>query len=589
MALLKSSVSSLLSNESVVKRLEEHQDYFKVIQPYSLDLYENLARWLPCIQHYDAFTLEPTQQQDIDDKLKHLIRMLQDHYAFTSVELSMVETVGAWGLSFLEKQGFPDAVDHSLKVAFTAVALCRYLELPREIYSMAVLISLLHDPKGKVDEDTQIAVLVSHPSLASALLTLFLSPEASQSIGVPCLLKNLEAIAQDYNVSSVDLAVSAVSALMENIDSGFVVEGGFVKYLNQVHHEKSCQQNPLIVEATPFAIEGALELAESIRMQYLSQLFYMEEGEVIPPDFNFLRNTALVKVAKEIHIRSGYPHVPPLPISNVLISHTHLQKEHQTCQQLGAILGAADNGQLNGYKIIEHSTADYITRIQEAFDAPSSSYLNQWISVCHRYHLTLPACLDAHQFSIHSYPILMVNAFGESLWRSVIENYLYLKNNVSHIIALHYVVREGIAFIAGLQRYSESIGFGSLCLSSRFGDFLTADSWLDALEEIAYDEEFLCLLYHEINEWCEESLLQWPDELPLDLSAFLRIYKQETERIEVVLPLIPEGRLPIEALKETASSAQYFSIQRNNAEKQLDDISTVSSGNLMNSWKAYVL
>ncbi|XVJ51595.1 MAG: hypothetical protein HEQ32_05755 [Vampirovibrio sp.] len=589
MTLLNSSFSPLLSNEAVAKRLEEHQDYFKVIQPYSLDLYENLGRWLPCIQHYDAFTLKPTQQQDIDDKLKHLIRMLQDHYAFTPVELSMVETVGTWGLSFLEKQGFADAVDHSLKVAFTAVALCRYLELPREIYSMAVLVSLLHDPKDQVDEDTQIAVLVSHPSLASALLTLFLSPEASQTIGVPCLLEHLEAIAQYYDVSSVDLAVSAVSALMENIDSGFVVEGGFVKYLNQVHHEKSCQKNSLIVEATPFAMEGALELAESIRMQYLSQLFCVEGDESASPDSGFLENTDLEKVAKEIHIRSGYPHVPPLPISDVLISHTHLQKEHQTCQQLGAILGAADNGQLNGYKIIEHSTADYITRIQEAFDAPSSSYLNQWISVCHRYHLTLPACLDAHQFSMHSHPSLMVNAFGESLWRSVIENYLYLKNNVSHIIALHYVVREGIAFIAGLQRYSESIGFGSLCLSSRFGDFLTADSWLDALEEIAYDEEFLCLLYHEINEWCEESLLQWPDELPLDLSAFLRIYKQETERIEVVLPLIPEGRLPIEALKETASSAQYFSIQRNNAEKQLDDISTVSSGDLMNSWKAYVL
>jgi hypothetical protein len=62
---------------------------------------------------------------------------------------------------------------------------------------------------------------------------------------------------------------------------------------------------------------------------------------------------------------------------------------------------------------------------------------------------------------------------------------------------------------------------------------------MECLEEIAYDEEFLFLLYREMDHWFEERMIRWPERLAFNKAKFIELYKQETVYIEVVLPLIP--------------------------------------------------
>jgi hypothetical protein len=535
-----------LTQEAMNARVNEAKQFFKTLQPVALDLYDNLERWLPCIETYHALELSAEHLHTIQSKINDLTQVLKHDYAFNAIELQVVEAVASWGLPFLEKQGFHDALDHSIKVALSSIALCRYLEVPRFLQAMSVLVSLLHDPKINVKLEDQMAMLVSHPSLASALLTIFLSPEHCVRLGATCILPHLEALSVHYKVPPVELGVSAVSALMENLDSGYVVENGFVRHLTQLHLERGVEKNSLICQATPESMEHALELAEYIRMQYLTQLFSTfntyDSTCISPIEGIILDASILQNVTKQTYIRSGFEHIAPLPLSDVFTSHMHMKNRHRNCEILGAILGASDNGQLNGYKVLSQSMDDYISTLRRQLNTPASSVLQQWHHVLNEHKLKLPFAVSVEHLCAKGSPQLMINAFGERVWRSIVENYLYLKGNISNLVALHYVVREGVAFLASIQRYSEQVGFGHLCLESRFGDFVTADSWTECLEEIAYDEEFLFLLYREMDHWFEGRMIQWPEELPLNKAHFIEIYKKETVFIEVVLPLIPNSR-----------------------------------------------
>jgi hypothetical protein len=536
-----------LSAEAMYQLVEEAKLFFKSLQPVATDLYDNLERWLPCIETYNDLTLSEAHFHSIRLKINYLLSVLEQDYEFNTIELEIVDAVATWGLPFLEKQGFHDALDHSIKVALSSISLCRYLEVPRSIHTMSILVSLLHDPKINVDLKDQMAMLVSHPSLASALLTVFLSPKHSEALGGTCILPHLNALSSYYNVPAVELGVSAVSALMENLDSGYVVENGFVRHLTQLHIERSVENNTLICQATLESMEHALELAEYIRMQYLTQLFSTFDANgtayTSPIQDMMLDNPILNSVKHKIFIQSGYEKTEPLPLSDVFTSHMQMKNMDRNAQILGAILGASDNGQLNGYKIISQSIDDYVASLRNQLKAPRTSILNKWHHVLNTHKLRLPFTLNTLALSATAYPQLMINAFIERVWRSIVENYLYLKGNVSNLVALHYVVREGVAFLATIQRYAEEVGFGNLCLESRFGDFVTADTWTECLEEIAYDEEFLFLLYREMDHWFEGRMIQWPEDMPLNKAQFIELYKQETVFIEVVLPLIPNSRL----------------------------------------------
>ncbi len=536
-----------LSAEAMYQLVEEAKHFFKSLQPVATDLYDNLERWLSCIETYNDLTLSEAHLHTIRLKINYLLSVLEQDYEFNTIELEIVDAVASWGLPFLEKQGFHDALDHSIKVALSSISLCHYLEVPRPIHTMSVLVSLLHDPKINVDLKDQMAMLVSHPSLASALLTVFISPKHSEHLGATCILPHLKALSSYYNVPAVELGVSAVSALMENLDSGYVVENGFVRHLTQLHMERSVENNTLISQATPESMEHALELAEYIRMQYLTQLFSTFDAKstayTSPIQDMMLDNPILNSITHQIFIQSGYEKTEPLPLSDVFTSHMQMKKMDRNAQVLGAILGASDNGQLNGYKIISQSIDNYVASLRKQLKAPTPSILNQWHHVLNTHKLRLPFTLNTLALSATAYPQLMINAFIERVWRSIVENYLYLKGNVSNLVALHYVVREGVAFLATIQRYAEQVGFGNLCLESRFGDFVTADTWTECLEEIAFDEEFLFLLYREIDHWFEGRMIQWPEDLPLNKAQFIEIYKQETVFIEVVLPLVPSSRL----------------------------------------------
>ncbi len=536
-----------LSPKTMSRLVDEAKLFFRRLQPVALDLYDNLERWLPCIEAYHALELSEAHQHTIRLKINYLLKVLEQDYTFNDIELQAVDAVASWGLPFLEKQGFHDALDHSIKVALSSISLCRYLEVPRPLHAMSVLVSLLHDPKINVDLKDQMAMLVSHPSLASALLTIFLSPKHSECLGATCILPHLEALSSYYKVPVVELGISAVSALMENLDSGYVVENGFVRNLTQLHMENSIENNTLICQASPESMEHALELAEYIRMQYLTQLFSTFDAQesvyISPIHGMILDNPILNSITQQIYIKSGFDDIAPLPLSDVFTSHMQMKNMDRNAQMLGAILGASDNGQLNGYKVLSQSIDDYIASLRRQLKTPSASVLQQWHHVSNAHKLRLPFTLNTLALSATDYPQLMMNAFAERVWRSIVENYLYLKGNVSNLVALHYVIREGVAFLATIQRYSEQLGFGNLCLESRFGDFLTADAWTECLEEIAYDEEFLFLLYREMDHWFEGRMIQWPEDLALNKAQFIELYKQETVFIEVVLPLIPNSRL----------------------------------------------
>jgi len=518
-------------------------EFFSRIQPGALDLFENLKRWLPTINHYQALPLKEYQSKNIQRKMDELLCHLRDDYDFHAVELDMVRIVAQWGLPFLKKQGFHDAIDHSIKVAMSSISLCRHLNFPRSIYSVSVLVSLLHDPKINVEPEKQMAMLVTHPSLASALLTVFLHPGISNDLGASHILKHLHYLGELYSEPPEDLGVSAVSALMENLDSGYVVEGGFVRHLTQLHIEKNTDKNKLITHASEEAIQSSLELAEYIRMQYLAQLFSTYDSAsneyLSPVDGVHLESPLLQELSPHIHIRSGFPFLDSLPLSDVFASHTQLSAEYHHSQLLGSVLGAADNGQLNGYKVLHQSVRDYIYILKEQLQQSDQPFLQNWQDVHNRHKLDLPMTIAIESIHEAYTPQLVINGFVEFTWRSVAENYLYLKGNVSNLVALHYVVREGIGFLATMQRYAEQTGYGNITLESRFGDFYCADAWQDCLEEIAYDEEFLFLLYREIDHWLEFQLVRWPEGLSLDLISFIDTYKEETERIETVLPLIP--------------------------------------------------
>lgn len=536
-----------LSSEAMNQLVEEAKVFFRTLEPVASDLYDNLERWLPCIEAYHVQELSQAHHQTIRLKINYLLNVLEQDYAFNPIELNAVDAVASWGLPFLEKQGFHDALDHSIKVALSSISLCRYLEVPRPLHAMSVLVSLLHDPKINVDLKDQMAMLVSHPSLASALLTIFLSPQYSERLGATCILPHLKALSSHYKVPVVELGVSAVSALMENLDSGYVVENGFVRNLTQLHMERSVETNALICQATPESMEQALELAEYIRMQYLTQLFSTfdahDSAYISPIQGMMLDNPILNSVTQQIFIKSGFEQIGALPLSDVFTSHMQMKNMDRNGQILGAILGASDNGQLNGYKVLSQSIDDYIASLRRQLKTPSASVTQQWHQVLNTHKLRLPFTLNTLALSATDYPQLMINAFIERVWRSIVENYLYLKGNVSNLVALHYVVREGVSFLATIQRYAEHVGFGNLCLESRFGDFVTADTWTECLEEIAYDEEFLFLLYREMDHWFEGRMIQWPEDLALSKAQFIEIYKQETVFIEVVLPLIPNSRL----------------------------------------------
>ena len=536
-----------LSVDAMNQLVSEAQVFFKTLQPVALDLYDNLERWLPSIQMYHARELSEEHHQTIRLKIDDLLNVLEQDYAFNPIEVKVVNSVATWALPFLEKQGFHDALDHSIKVALSSISLCRYLEVPRPLHAMSVLVSLLHDPKINVDVKDQMAMLVTHPSLASALLTIFLSPTHSRLLGATCILPHLEALSVHYKVPTVELGVSAVSALMENLDSGYVVECGFVRHLTQLHVERNVQKNSLIYHATEEAMEHALELAEYIRMQYLTQLFSTfdahDRAYVSPIQGMMLDNPILNSITQQIYIKSGFEHIKPLPLSDVFTSHMQMSNTDRNGQILGAILGASDNGQLNGYKVVSQSMDDYITSLVRELKTPHTSVTQQWHQVLNTHKLNLPFTLNTATLAAKDYPQLMINAFVERVWRSIVENYLYLKGNVSTLVALHYVVREGVSFLATIQRYSERVGFGHLSIESRFGDFETANTWTECLEEIAYDEEFLFLLYRELNQWFESRLIQWPEGLTLNMAHFIEVYKQETVFVEVVLPLIPNSRL----------------------------------------------
>jgi hypothetical protein len=543
-----------LSMNETHSLVERFSDFFKSLQPIALDLYANLDRWMPCIQHYHVIQLPSRIEEHIEQKIAYLMATLQKDFAFNPIELNMVRAVASWGLPFLKKQGFHDAIDHSIKVALSSISLCRYLEVPRPLHVMSILVSLLHDPKINVDSKDQMAMLVSHPSLASALLTIFMSPRHSEILGASCILPDLKSLSDYYKVPPEQLGVSGISALMENLDSGYVVEWGFVRSLTQLHLEKSAEENPIISEASPHAIQNALELAEYIRMQYLTQLFCTYDSKqsvyISPIQGVILDNPTLTETTKQIYIRSGFPHMPSLPLSDVFTSHMQIKESEQNGQLLGAILGASDNGQLNGYKVLCQSVTDHLKHLRKELISPSDNALLHWKTVLNHYKVSLPCVIEPQQISVAFCPQLMIDAFSERVWRSVVENYLYLKGNVSNLVALHYIVREGVAFLATIQRYGEQKRFGYLSLESRFGDFITADTWTECLEEITYDEEFLFLLYRELDHWFESKLIRWPDGLELNLVDFIELYKHETEFVEIVLPLIPMARLPEESLKE---------------------------------------
>ena len=303
-------------------------------------------------------------------------------------------------------------------------------------------------------------------------------------------------------------------------------------------------KNYLISRASEAAIENALELAEYIRMQYLAQLFstYDSENNVYasPVDGVTLENAQLDKLTPEIHIRSGFPHVHTLRLSDVFTSHVQNTRVNDS-KLLGAMLGAADNGQLNGYKVLIQSVEDYCQALRMELAHPNDDASAHWLAVNNRHKLSLPLGANVESIQVKDYPQLLINGFVECSWRSIVENYLYLKGNAGNLISLHYVVREGVGFLATLQRYSELQEFGNLCIESRFGDFITASAWAECLEEIACDEEFLFLLYKEIDNWFSFNQIRWPQELSLDLQLFAKLHKLETEQIESVLPLTPFG------------------------------------------------
>jgi hypothetical protein len=517
---------------------------FANMQPVALDIYQNLERWMPAIKHYLAYPLSDMQESQIAHKTRSLLEYLKQECEFTMVECAMVETVATWALPFLEKQGFQDALDHSIKVCNSSIALCHYMEIPRHLHAFSVLVSLLHDPKINVEPADQMAMLVSHPSLASALMTIFLHPETATKLGTQHIFSHLYSLGEYYGKDPVTMGVSAVCALMENLDSGYVVEVGFVRHLTQLHLQRNTDHNNLIARASDVAIENALELAEYIRMQYLAQLFSTYDATrneyASPVEGLDLDNEQLDKLTPEIHIRSGFPFVHSLRLSDVFTSHVQNARVNDS-KLLGAMLGAADNGQLNGYKVLLQSVEDYCNALKLELSRKVDNITAHWIDVNNRHKLELPLCLKVEALQVKDYPQILINGFVECSWRSIVENYLYLKGNAGNLISLHYVVREGVGFLSTLQRYGELQEFGHLCIESRFGDFACADAWQECLEEIACDEEFLFLLYKEIDNWLSFHQIRWPSGMALDLKLFAKLHKKETELIESCIPLTPSG------------------------------------------------
>jgi len=62
-----------LSAEAMNQLVEEAKVFFRTVQPVASDLYDNLERWLPCIEAYHIQELSQAHHHTIRLKINYLL------------------------------------------------------------------------------------------------------------------------------------------------------------------------------------------------------------------------------------------------------------------------------------------------------------------------------------------------------------------------------------------------------------------------------------------------------------------------------------------------------------------------------------